>query len=57
MTMSQRKQEKSKEKRLVQDLPPKQKELTKAEARKVRGGGGGVPGGVIGSAIGEEIPQ
>ena len=53
--MSQRKQEKSKEKRLVQDLPPKQKELTKAEARKVRGGG--VSGGVIGSAIGEEIPQ
>ena len=55
--MRQQKEKRPKEKRRINDLPPKQKELTKAEARKVRGGGG-VPGGVVtGSATGEEIPQ
>lgn len=55
--MSQRKQEKSKAKRRVKNLPRKEKELTQKEAKKVRGGGG-VPGGVVGQrSIGEEIPQ
>lgn len=55
--MRQQKEKRSKEKRTINDLPPKQKELTKAEARKVRGGGG-VGGGVIErSGIGEEIPR
>jgi len=53
--MSQRKEEKSKEKRRVKNLPPKEKELTRAEARKVRGGGGAL-GGVDRSG-GEQIPQ
>jgi len=55
MMMSQRKEKKSKEKRRIKDLPPKEKQLTKAEARKVKGCG------TLGAAtvrhIGEEIPQ
>ena len=55
--MSQQKEKKSKEKRRVKDLPPKEKKLTANEAKKVRGGGG-VPGGMVGQrGIGEEIPQ
>jgi len=53
--MSQRKEKKSKEKRRIKDLPPKEKQLTKAEAKKVRGGG--TPGGGEIRHIGEEIPQ
>ncbi len=53
--MSQRKEKKSKEKRRIKDLPPKEKQLTKAEARKVRGGG--TRGGIANQHIGEEIPQ
>jgi hypothetical protein len=57
MTMSQQKEEKSKEKVQVKDLPLKEKELTEEEAKEVRGGGG-TPGGVANrSGIGEEIPQ
>ena len=57
--MSQQKQEKSMEKRgtvQVKHLPPKERELTEQEAKEVRGGGG-TSGGVLRSAIGEEIPQ
>lgn len=55
--MSQQKEEMSKEKVQVKDLPPKEKELTDEEARNVRGGGG-TPAGVVNrSGIGEEIPQ
>jgi hypothetical protein len=56
MTMSQREEERSKEKIQVKDLPLKEKELTEDEARKVRGGGG-VSGGVNRTGTGEEIPQ
>ena len=38
--MSEQKDQKSKDKIQVNDLPLKEKELTEDEARKVRGGGG-----------------
>ena len=54
--MSQQKEEKSNERVQVNELAPKEKELTEEEARKVRGGG--TPGGIANrSGIGEEIPQ
>lgn len=55
--MSEQKEEKSKEKIQVKDLPPKAKELMEDEAKKVRGGGGTLSGVANRSGIGEEIPQ
>ena len=40
----------------VGSLPQQDKELKDREAEKVKGGGG-LPGGVVASHIGEEIPQ
>ena len=54
--MSEQKDEKSKDKVQLKDLPLKEKELTEDEARKVKGGGG-PSGGVNRTGIGEEIPQ
>ena len=40
----------------VGNLPQKERDLKDQEAEKVTGGGG-MPGGVLPSHIGEEIPQ
>jgi len=40
----------------VGKLPQQEKELKDQEAEKVKGGGG-LPGGVLPSHVGEEIPQ
>ena len=40
----------------VGNLPRQEKELKKGEAENVKGGGG-LPGGVVPSHVGEEIPQ
>ena len=40
----------------VDNLPQQAKELKDHEAEKIKGGGG-LPGGVVASHVGEEIPQ
>jgi len=40
----------------VGNLPQQEKKLKKQEAENIKGGGG-LPGGVVPSHVGEEIPQ
>ena len=53
---TEQKQEATRGRIQVGNLPQQEKELNAEEAEKIQGGGG-LPGGVVANHVGEEIPQ